>query len=1355
MAADENYVYFADWKDDKIKRLAVNGGTPSVLATGNGLIYHRGLVLDASYLYWGDETGIHRILKTGGSVQDLAADTESYSLAVDSTHVYWTREDWTTGQVRRALIGGGGMTTLITNLDSPSGLALDSTQLYFTEAGTGKAYHANKDGSGLASYYTASISPYMAGSIAVDNTNAYWVDTTSLHDGRLHRVAKGGGTINDLALGLFGPGGVHVTATHVYWGDYYGIYRLLTNASPVNVDLSITNVEITQGVQCLDTSQGATACADNSVPLIADRPTTLRVYPAVTISSVANVTAQLVGTKGGSPLPGSPIQPVKPKQYVSLDGAQRANANDTINFELPASWRSGTITLQAEINPGNIIPELNTANNKSQSLTVTFKTAKTLNVAYVPVRYTAAGWTGAQLPNNTTIANAVNFLRAVLPYSNVNYTAWSSSTLSKSFALGGGDTLLADLNTRYQASTSPPDQLFGWAPAGSWNNGLSDPKFSGGSSVVAAGDENLSPVVIAHEIGHNLGRRHPTCSDGSSDWPYGNTAVNIQEIGFDVYTRTTWPATTVEWMVGGHCSNTSTTMWASPWNWTQVMNGVTDYQPQPVELPAELAPAGQPTAVLTAIITQAGADLLPVLLLSETLTPTPLPSGSMYCFKFLNSTGGQLSQACFDANPISQGFNTNETSAVVSYRQTLPMGTARVRMVKGVQTLDEQRASANAPTVTVVSPNGGENWTGKHTVQWTAQDLDGDLLTYAVLYSRDAGANWIALASGLTTTSLEVDSVELAGSNTALVRVLASDGLLTGEDQSNAVFTVARRSPRVQIQSPVSRRAFVPGELISLRGTADDLEDGGLVGDKLLWSVTGQGQVGYGPEASLRLENPGNYTITLTATDSDQMQGSAQVDITVGANLYLEPPLRQIQVGQNTTLDLMVDGVRNLYGFQIELAFNPALVEVVDAKPGVPGVQIEDGDFFIPDIQVKNIANNTTGVIEYAASLQKVKPGVSGGGRLARITFKAKAPGVSPVSFTRAILSDPFSAAIPTGRGEAQIVIQQVAGSVAGKVILERRASSAGAQVCLNTNCALTNASGNYTFPLLPVGVITATVTHLGYLPAWYTFNLQAAPQSLPDVTLLGGDIRPDGHIELADAELAGQAWNANPTTPNWIEAADITADNQVNVLDMVAVQYNWDRYAPSPWISGQEPEPMALALQSPLPSDSSQPEATAQVQVSPASSTIPNMGASVDVDILVQNVANLYAYRLQISFDPSVVRVKDADPSGGSPGVQIQAGEFLDVFNLYVIYNQANNSTGMIDFAVTQTYPATAKSGSGQLARITFEGLKPGSSVVDIFQARLLDNSLPDPLEIPVAISDGNIQVGGGFMLYLPLLRR
>jgi len=141
-----------------------------------------------------------------------------------------------------------------------------------------------------------------------------------------------------------------------------------------------------------------------------------------------------------------------------------------------------------------------------------------------------------------------------------------------------------------------------------------------------------------------------------------------------------------------------------------------------------------------------------------------------------------------------------------------------------------------------------------------------------------------------------------------------------------------------------------------------------------------------------------------------------------------------------------------------------------------------------------------------------------------------------------------------------------------------------------------------------------------------------------------------------------------------------------------------------------------------------------------------------VNLDIGVEEVTDLYGGRVQLSFDPTVLQVRDADPRSSAPGVQIRPGDFLDPFHQFVLVNQADNSAGTIDFAVTQLHPATARSGSGVLATVTFEALAQGSSPVHFVNVRLGDDTRPDPLEIPAQTQDGLVTVGGELRVYLPL---
>jgi hypothetical protein len=115
---------------------------------------------------------------------------------------------------------------------------------------------------------------------------------------------------------------------------------------------------------------------------------------------------------------------------------------------------------------------------------------------------------------------------------------------------------------------------------------------------------------------------------------------------------------------------------------------------------------------------------------------------------------------------------------------------------------------------------------------------------------------------------------------------------------------------------------------------------------------------------------------------------------------------------------------------------------------------------------------------------------------------------------------------------------------------------------------------------------------------------------------------------------------------------------------------------------------------------------------------------------------------------------VRDADPRPGSPGVQIIPGDFLDPVHQFVAVNTADNVEGTIDLSVGQTYPAEARDGSGVLGSIIFEGVGAGTSEVRFEDVRLLDDTLPDLLEIPAETENGMITVTSSQrFIHLPLI--
>jgi hypothetical protein len=117
-------------------------------------------------------------------------------------------------------------------------------------------------------------------------------------------------------------------------------------------------------------------------------------------------------------------------------------------------------------------------------------------------------------------------------------------------------------------------------------------------------------------------------------------------------------------------------------------------------------------------------------------------------------------------------------------------GTAEFVLQHEEQTLAGKDVSAHSPTVTVLTPNGGEELRGYSTVEWVAEDADGDALTYAIFLSSDNGVTWSTLAMDVTTTTYALDAAALPAGTSNLIKVMATDGVNTGQDLSDAPFTI-------------------------------------------------------------------------------------------------------------------------------------------------------------------------------------------------------------------------------------------------------------------------------------------------------------------------------------------------------------------------------------------------------------------------------------------------------------------------------------------------------------------------------------------------------------------------------------
>ncbi len=113
-----------------------------------------------------------------------------------------------------------------------------------------------------------------------------------------------------------------------------------------------------------------------------------------------------------------------------------------------------------------------------------------------------------------------------------------------------------------------------------------------------------------------------------------------------------------------------------------------------------------------------------------------------------------------------------------------------------------------------------------------------------------------------------------------------------------------------------------------------------------------------------------------------------------GALVRADPPVLEVGQGQIETLQILLVNAENVYGIDLQVRFDPAVVEVVDADPRQDGVQMTPGTFLKPDFVALNTANNTTGILRYVVTQLNPTLPANGEGVILVIQFLGKVAGV-------------------------------------------------------------------------------------------------------------------------------------------------------------------------------------------------------------------------------------------------------------------------------------------------------------------------------------------------------------------------
>lgn len=725
----------------------------------------------------------------------------------------------------------------------------------------------------------------------------------------------------------------------------------------LNQDLGIFGIEITQGIQCFDTSQGLANCPDNSLPVALGKLTAARVYlqySHIFLNTRSNTPVRLYMSVDNGPWQQANTLATA---RTSLDQSQAANSANFI-FTIGGSSTS-TVRFYAVVDPNGVVGETNESNNRFPSsgyVTMTFRPRETLKIISRPLDYHPSGYSGTRQAQGWAVnGGAATWFNQLLPIRNggINHSVasglldWTTSLSGSSGQhaliqyLNGEYALLVIFNVLFGNVSNIPDHIYGWAPNSGYSGGHADmPVYphAGGLGVVGIGTDRVgaSPstdnpgggtLIFGHELVHDYDEKHTNTADscGSSDsttaFPYGSSS--IQEFGFNPATQKVYNPNNTHDLMSYCPAGGSREGWISPYTWTQMFNKLATTATEAVEAGGAQGDvlAAQPgfftlyrTSHSQSVIVNLTVDnpasagkesgKLGTLYQVDSGFYLTLPEGD-YAVE-LRSGSQVLSSHPFNVNfeseyhsgeghghthaaGITDDFDPNPTDkADITLVAPWVDGTTSIALVYKGQTLDERTVSGNAPTVEITEPVEQTAWKSGETqkLSWKGDDPDQDSLHYAVFYSHDGGQKWQLLASELTDSSLELVVDSLAGGVDTRFRVVASDGVNTATAETAEAIEVPNKAPVPVILEP-SAQLFAPGDVVVMQGSAGDMEDGSLDGDKLSWRSNVQGELGKGYEVAVNNLTPGPHTLTLTAIDSQGISGSVSVDLFVGYSSFL------------------------------------------------------------------------------------------------------------------------------------------------------------------------------------------------------------------------------------------------------------------------------------------------------------------------------------------------------------------------------------------------------------------------------------------------------------------------------------
>ena len=499
----------------------------------------------------------------------------------------------------------------------------------------------------------------------------------------------------------------------------------------------------------------ATQRYDGTTPLVAGRDAYLRVF---TLANEANGSTPSVRVRlySGTTL----VQTyaiASPWFSVPLAATESVLASSW-NVLVPGGLVQPNLKVLADVDPAGLVAEANeTDNNFPVSGTagpVDVRALPTFNIRFVPVLQSVNGLEGVVNGGNTEAF--LGDTRKMLPVA--GYSADLRSTYTTSAAAlesgngnGAWGTILSEVLALKSVDGS--SRYYYGVVKTSYSSGVAGIGYVGGGARTSLGWDRLpsGSGVMAHELGHNMGRSHAPCGGaGGPDpsFPYAGGKIGVW--GLDVATLAAKdPATYVDLM--GYCSPD----WISDYNWSAI---ISYRQAGPNNIVAVGQGIGRGLLVWGRITDQ-GPVLEPAFVVDA---PIALPAPGPHRLEALAADGSVLYRRNFSAVPMGDLPTGQEEgfAFVIPIERAMELEMSSLQVVSGGRTARQQAAGS----LTDPSFDLSRDASGRTVVRW-------DRTGYPMVLVRDA-------ATGAILSFARGGEVHLPVTRGRL-RLSASDGVRT------------------------------------------------------------------------------------------------------------------------------------------------------------------------------------------------------------------------------------------------------------------------------------------------------------------------------------------------------------------------------------------------------------------------------------------------------------------------------------------------------------------------------------------------------------------------------------------------